>query len=246
LKDAIGGESLALPPIFSSATKDKKLIDAARDINPTQKSLAELSTKFKNGDIIFIRSTSPQSRALEEVTKSKWTHVGILFNLKKKRNLAELLPSESKDGKWMVFEAGPKVRFNPVNNFVGKRVFAVLRPKKNLNERDAMSLYSTALSRVGKPYDIYFLLSNDGKTKDTPDYCSELIWYTYAKALGVVLGYQVQIGSQYLDGPEAQRLIKDRLSRPDAPMNVAQWKKQYVIPPESQFLSPLLERIDRP
>lgn len=244
--ERLGGEGLPLPPILNSSDQKgtELLVDKNRDIHPTKKPLGELSTQFKNGDILFIRSTSAQSKALEEVTGSKWTHVGILFRVKEKRNSLELLSSDSKLGEWRVFEAGPKVRFHPVDKFVGNKAFAVFRLKKSIDEREASALFTVALTRVGKPYDVYFLLSNDGVTKDIPEYCSELVWYTYSKALGIVLGYRVSMASQKLDGPEAQKLIKERLTRKEAPFSVEKWKEQYVIPPESQFLSPLLERID--
>lgn len=239
--EKIGGEGLPLPPIFSSEKKNS-LIDVSRSLAPSKKPLKVLATKFENGDIVFIRSTSSQSKALEEVTGSRWTHVGILFYTNKSNTV--LLPTNVKGGHWVVYEAGPKVRFNPVERFVGAKDFSVLRLKDKVNEAQAQQLFKIAQSRIGKPYDIYFLLSHDGQTKDTPDYCSELVWYVYAKALKVVLGYQVQMASQKLDGPEAQKLIKQRLSKKDAPLTVEKWKEQYVIPPESQIQSPLLERID--
>lgn len=242
--EKIGAEGLVLPPILSSQNK-AELVDSKRSLLPATKSLEALSTKFKNGDILFIRSTSVQSKALEEVTGSRWTHVGILYRIKVlKSGGTVLLPSDSKEGQWMVFEAGPRVRFNPVERFVAKKAFAVHRLKNGVTEAQARQLYHVGLSRLGKPYDIYFLLTHDGKTKDTPDYCSELVWYVYAKALNVQLGYQVQIATQKLEGPEAQKLIKQRLSKKDAPLTVDKWKEQYVIPPEAQFHSPLLERID--
>ncbi len=248
VNEKIGAEGLALPPIFSIQNK-AELVDSKRSLLPATKSLEALSTKFKNGDILFIRSTSIQSKALEEVTGSQWTHVGILYRVKLlKSGGTVLLPSDSsvdsKGGQWMVFEAGPRVRFTPVERFVGAKAFAVHRLKMGVNETQARQLFNVGLSRLGKPYDIYFLLTHDGKTKDTPDYCSELVWYVYAKALNIQLGYQVQIASQKLEGPEAQKLIKQRLSKKDAPLTVEKWKENFVIPPEAQFLSPLLERVD--
>ena len=243
LKD--GAEDLLLPPFFQLS--NPLLQDKTRNLSPSKKKLPELFNKVKNGDIVFIRSTSMQSAALEEVTGSRWTHVGVLFKVKKQKNSYQLLPDsdKSKDAQWMVFEAGPQVRFNPAERFVGSREFALLRFKENLNESEVQKLFSVALTRIGKPYDVYFLLSQDGTSKDNPDYCSELVWYVYAKAIGRQLGFMVQLGSQKLEGPQAQKLMKERLGRKSAPMSVAKWKSQYVIPPESQFVSPQLERIDQ-
>ncbi len=243
LKD--GAENLLLPPFFQ--LNNPLLRDQKRDLSPAKKKVPEFLNKVKNGDIVFIRSTSVQSAALEEVTGSRWTHVGVLFKVKKQKNSYQLVADsdKSRDAKWMVFEAGPQVRFNPVERFVGSREYALLRFKENLNESDVQKLFSVALTRIGKPYDVYFLLSQDGTSKDNPDYCSELVWYVYAKALGRQLGFMVQLGSQKLDGPQAQKLMKERLGRKSAPLSVAKWKEQYVIPPESQFVSPQLERIDQ-
>ena len=221
-----------------------ELVDATRNLSPSRKPLEVVSTKFQNGDILFIRSTSMQSKALEEVTKSKWTHVGIVFRIKSNRGVPSLLASNSREGDWVVYEAGPRVRFNPVERFVAGKDFAALRLKEGLVPSQEKLLFDAAVSRIGNPYDIYFLLSRDGQNKDDSEYCSELVWYVYQKALGINLGYQVKIGSQKLDGPEAQKLIKERLSRADAPLTVEKWKEHYVIPPESQFVSPLLKRID--
>ncbi|MEZ4816156.1 MAG: YiiX/YebB-like N1pC/P60 family cysteine hydrolase [Bdellovibrionota bacterium] len=245
--EKIGVGGLALPPVFSNKAKDT-LIDVSKSLIPSQKSLKEVSKKFKNGDVIFIRSTSMQSKALEEVTGSKWTHVGILFRVNILKNGKAVLLADKADpqgGQWVVYEAGPRVRFNPVDNFVGKKAFAVQRPQKELNSEQVEKMFSVALTRLGRPYDIYFLLSHDGITRDDAEYCSELVWYVYAKAIGLQLGYQVQIASQKLSGPEAQKLIKDRLGRKSSPLSVDKWKQQYVIPPEAQFLSPHLIRIDQ-
>jgi hypothetical protein len=241
--EKIGSGGLRPPPIFNSRASGE-LVDATRNLSPSRKPLEVVSAKFANGDILFIRSTSMQSKALEEVTKSKWTHVGIVFRIKSNRGVPTLLPSNSKEGTWVVYEAGPRVRFNPVERFVAGKAFATLRLKQGLVPAREKLLFDAAVSRIGNPYDIYFLLSRDGQNKDDPEYCSELVWYVYQKALGINLGYQVKLGSQNLDGPEAQKLMKERLSRADAPLTAEKWKEQYVIPPESQFVSPLLKRID--
>jgi hypothetical protein len=241
--EKIGSGGLLLPPIVDSKAS-AELVDTARNLSPSRKPLEVVSTKFKNGDILFIRSTSMQSKALEEVTRSKWTHVGIVFRIKSNRGVPTLVPSNSKEGRWVVYEGGPRVRFNPVERFVAGKAFATLRLKEDLVPPQEKLLFTAAVSRIGNPYDIYFLLSRDGQNKDNFEYCSELVWYVYQKALGINLGYQVKIGSLKLDGPEAQKLMKERFSRAGAPLTVEKWKEQYVIPPESQFVSPLLKRID--
>ena len=71
LVDTVGGGEVLLPPIFSETNKN--LVDTTKDKTPTKKALKDLEKNFKDGDIVFIRSTSKQSKALEEVTGSHWT-----------------------------------------------------------------------------------------------------------------------------------------------------------------------------
>lgn len=42
--------------------------------NPTEK-----SPNLKNGDLLFITSSSGQGKAIQLATKSKLTHIGIVF-----------------------------------------------------------------------------------------------------------------------------------------------------------------------
>ncbi len=241
--DKIGPEGLALPPILTPENK-ASLIDKNKSLEATKKTLKEITPQLQNGDLVFIRSTSVQSKALEEVTESKWTHVGILFRTQNNRGKRTLLKAADTKGQWEVFEAGPKVRFFPLDQFVGKKEFVIQRFKQPPNESLVPDLFKVATSRLGKDYDVYFLLTHDGAHRDEAEYCSELVWYVYKKGIGTQFGFRVKMADQKLDGPEAQKLIKERLGRKSAPLSVAKWKEQYVIPPESQFVSPLLERID--
>jgi len=50
--------------------------------------------RFHDGDIIFHESLSGQSKALKLATKSRYTHVGIMFK---------------ENGKWIVYEAAQPV-----------------------------------------------------------------------------------------------------------------------------------------
>ena len=234
---------LPLPKSQSSIQNQKIRRDATYRGIEFQKNSTPFEKLFANGDLLFIRSTSSQSKALEEVTKSTWTHVGILFKAKKHSHRWIL----DESGAWYVLEAGPVVRMNPVKSFIAQKAFSVLRLSETKNiykDRKAFEekLFQSATSRLGKKYDIYFLLSRDsGQTKDDEDYCSELTWYAFAK-VGYILGYTQKIGELDLSGSATKALIQKRFSGKNAP-GFLQWKEQLVIPPQSQYDSPLLEEV---
>ena len=244
--DEIGTAELPLPSLSRG-------LSLKNNMRSSQKRIKDIS--FSNGDIVFIRSTSLQSKALEEVTETHWTHVGVLFRLieeikenreKKEKNwklASSQNKSQNKQGKWYVFEANSQVQFTPLEKFVGSRAHAFLRMKDPLSEAQVALLFEAALSRLGKPYDLYFLLSRDGFHKDDFDYCSELVWYVFAKGIRIPLGERVLLGSLNTKGQEAEKLVKKRFAQ-NAPLSLTEWQKQYVIPPQSIFESPLLRRID--
>lgn len=239
--EILGAESLPLPPVVSFKKEAQGTpAEATWDLSKIK--------KFSNGDLVFIRSTSGQSKALEEVTRSHWTHVGVLFRTKYVKSSWVLFPSDSKEGEWNVLEAGSVVKFTPIKNFVGSRAFAIKRMKKPLVEPIATRIFKAGLERVGKKYDTFFLLTADGKTKDDTDYCSELVWYVFSKGAKILLGELVLNGELLGDptkaGVETQKLLKKRFGSGKAPVDFETWKKQYVIPPQSQFDSPLLERVN--
>lgn len=250
--EEIGTAELPLPPLSRG-------LSLKNDMRSSQKSIKDIS--FSNGDIVFIRSTSPQSKALEEVTETHWTHVGVLFRLieeikenredrvnseKKEKNwklASSQNKSQNKQEKWYVFEASSLVQFTPLEKFVGSRAHAFLRMKDPLSAAQVALIFEAALSRLGKAYDLYFLLSRDGVHKDDFDYCSELVWYVFAKGIRIPLGERVLLGSLNTKGQEAEKLVKKRFAQ-NAPLSLTEWQKQYVIPPQSIFESPLLRRID--
>lgn len=232
--EELGTAALPLPAV-------SKGIYQKSDLRSSLQKIKNLS--FSNGDLVFIRSTSLQSKALEEVTQTRWTHVGILFRVIQERNSFTLVDSKNKRGNWYVLEANARVQFTALEKFVESKPCAFFRLKNNLTENQELLLFETGVTRIGKLYDLFFLLSRDGNHKDDFDYCSELVWYVFAKALGISLGERVLIADLPMKGREAQKLLKRRFDD-KAPLNLEKWKKQYVIPPQSLFESPLLSRID--
>ncbi len=234
LAEEIGTPALPLPPL-------SKGIYQKTDLRSTSRNIKNIS--FRNGDIVFIRSTSPQSKALEEVTQTRWTHVGILFRLVSEGKEWKLVNSQEKKGRWYVLEANTRVQFTPLEKFIESKPKAFLRLKNKITEEQALLLFQVGLSRVGKFYDLFFLLSRDGVHKDDFDYCSELVWYVFAKSLQLNLGERVMISDLPIRGKEAQKILKKRFHK-KAPLTFEMWIKQFVIPPQSLFESPSLSRID--
>jgi hypothetical protein len=232
--EVLGTPELPYPPFSKGVYKKSDLRSASDKIK---------NLTFLNGDLVFIRSTSAQSKALEEVTQTRWTHVGILFRVVQQGKNFKLVSSKEKLGNWYVLEANSRVQLTPLKKFVVSKPSAFFRLKNSVTENQASLLFQAGLTRIGKFYDLFFLLSRDGIHKDEFDYCSELVWYVFAKALRLSIGERVLIEDLPIRGNEAQKLLKKRFDE-KAPLSFEKWKKQYVIPPQSLFESPLLRRID--
>ena len=117
---------------------------------------------IQNGDLVFQKSTSERSGAIEEATGSQWTHVGIILEM---------------DGKWMGFEGVQPVGVTSLRSFIARSrggSYIMSRVKSNLVDmRDPLN--QTQLKRalehyLGYDYGYFFEWSDD------TIYCSELAW----------------------------------------------------------------------
>jgi hypothetical protein len=77
--------------------------------------------EIMEGDIIFQTSLSSQSKAIQLATKSKYSHVGIIFKEK---------------GKFYVFEAAKTVKMTPLDEWIkrGKDEKYVIKRLKNASD----------------------------------------------------------------------------------------------------------------
>lgn len=245
-------DGLFLPPI--TVFKGKYIQEKGIQGIDLQQNYKKYSEQLQNADLVFIRSTSSQSRALEEVTGSTWTHVGILFYVQSKKGIYTLLEENSAYGTWQVLEAGARVQFTPLKDFVSKKEFQVLRLKafedRQLKVQKLPILFQSGIKRLGLKYDIYFRLTDEiipknanieGLVKDNSEYCSELVWYVFTKA-GYVLGELNQMSSllEKNKGPETEKIIKQRFKNANPPQ---EWLRSWVIPPQSQYDSALLKKV---
>lgn len=180
------------------------------------------SNQIRNGDIIFQTSKSSQSQAIQIATKSKYSHMGIIYE---------------SDGQFLVFEAVQPVKLTPLNDWVnrGENGHYVI---KRLNNADQI-LTSAVLTKMkeigkqfkGKDYDIYFEWSDD------KIYCSELVWKIYKQATGIEIGELEQLSDFDLTNEVVRAKMKERYGD-NIPLD------EKVISPAAMYESDKLKLIE--
>jgi len=172
----------------------------------------------QNGDIIFHTSKSSQGLAIEKATKSKYTHMGIIF---------------LKNGAPFVFEAVGPVKFTTLHEWIayGKGKHYVVKRLANAHEvitKEAVNrMLAVVKSFDGKPYDLYFEWSDDRL------YCSELVWKIYKRALNIEIGKLQTMAEFDFSDSLVQKKIRERFGN-SVP------KDETVISPAAIFSSNLL------
>ncbi|MFL5754584.1 MAG: YiiX family permuted papain-like enzyme [Bacteroidia bacterium] len=127
---------------------------------------------FKTGDIIFIISSSGQGKAIQLATKSKYTHVGMIFR---------------EGDQTYVYHAVEPVMKSTLDDFIsfsedGKYVVKRLKDPLVLSPGKNAKMLEMAKALLGKHYDIYF------NWKDDEWYCSEFVWKLYQRTYGIEVG----------------------------------------------------------
>lgn len=148
----------------------------------------------KNGDIIFHTSKSNQSQMISDVTKSKLTHVGMIF---------------INDGEAYVYEAVQPVKLTPITEWIKRGVdskYTVLRSKKDISSEDLVTMKNYGLAQLGKGYDIKFQWS------DNKMYCSELVYKVYEQ-IGVNLSEKHTFEDYTLNSKAVKDAIKKRYGK---------------------------------
>lgn len=187
----------------------------------SEKSTSVISNSpYQNGDIIFHSSLSEQSVAIQLVTQSPYSHVGLLYE---------------DGGEWYVYEAIRTVQRTPLERWIarGKDKHYVVKRLKNkalLTEERLNKMKAVGQKFQGKYYDLKFEWS------DEKLYCSELVWKIYDQALGIELGKLQQIKDFNVSNPLVQSKIKERYG---ATLPLEQW----VISPACIFHCEQLETV---
>ena len=191
-----------------------------KDVTVDNKDFVE-SKKFKDGDIIFQTSQSSQSKAIQIATKSKYSHVGIIYSI---------------TNKFYVYEAIQPVKLTALNEWInrglnGKYVVKrlidaekILTPDILLRMKDIGNKY------INKDYDLFFEWS------DKKMYCSELVWKIYKKGANIEIGELQNLEDFNLSNKDVKKILNKRYGD-NIPL------KETVISPVAIFNSEKLRTI---
>ncbi|GHT90719.1 hypothetical protein AGMMS49545_05020 [Betaproteobacteria bacterium] len=185
---------------------------------------AERSTlpRLQEGDLIFQTSRSSQSQAIQLATKSKYSHVGILF---------------AQNGKWYVHEAAARVQVTPLQQWIerGEAGHYVIKRLKNaetvLTAKTLARMKMESGRFAGKAYDLAFAWS------DEKLYCSELVWKIYQRGTGIEIGKLQKLGEFDLSHAAVKTKLRERYGQ-HIPVN------ETVISPAAIFASEQLETVE--
>ncbi|MBK7311413.1 MAG: YiiX family permuted papain-like enzyme [Sphingobacteriaceae bacterium] len=175
---------------------------------------------LKSGDIIFIINPAGQGKAIQLATKSKYTHVGIVF---------------IEDGKTYVYHAVEPVSKSTLSDFISMSedgTYSIKRLKDQglLTDKILKQMSSEANLKLGIHYDLGFNWS------DEELYCSEYVWKLYDHALKIELGKLRPLKEFDLSHPKVQQIMKQRYGK-----HIPYEEK--MISPGDMYNSTLLEEI---
>lgn len=173
---------------------------------------------LREGDIIFQSSVSAQCAAVQEATKSIYSHCGILFK---------------KGNEMVVYEAVQPVRITSLKDWIkrGKDGHYVIKRLQNaeqvLTDSIIAEMKIMAEGFLGKNYDSSF------EWTDENIYCSELVWKLYNRALDLEVGTIQKLREFDLSSPIVKQILNERYGK-NIPL------EEDVISPGAIFNSPLL------
>ena len=173
------------------------------------------SEYIQNGDLIFQTSTSSQSKAIQLATNSKYSHMGIIYEI---------------EGQFFVYEAVQPVKLTPLKQWINRGKDAKYIIKRLTNADQVLTASTIAKMRElgksykGKSYDIYFEWSDDRI------YCSELVWKIYKGATNIEIGQLEHLSDFDLSSDIVKAKMKERYGD-NIPMD------EEVISPAAMFNS---------
>lgn len=181
----------------------------------------KLEGLIQNGDIIFQTSKSNQSKAIQLATKSKYSHMGIIYQI---------------DGQDFVFEAVQPVKLTPLKDWIkrGLNSHYVIKRLKNaskvLTPETLSKMQNIGEKFKGKSYDIHFDWSDD------KIYCSELVWKIYKQGANIEIGQLEKLSDFDLTNEIVKQKLKERYGN-EIPLS------EKVISPISMYNSDKLELV---
>nr|WP_287861183.1 YiiX family permuted papain-like enzyme [Klebsiella sp.] len=174
----------------------------------------------QTGDIVFQISRSSQSKAIQLATHSDYSHTGMVVIRNKKP---------------YVFEAVGPVVYTPLHKWVAQGEdgkYVVRRVRGGLTAAQQKQLAQTAKRYLGQPYDLFFSWS------DERQYCSEVVWKVYHRALALQVGKLQKLSEFDLNSPVIRAKLKERYGQ-NIPLN------ETVISPQALFDAPQLETVEK-
>lgn len=153
------------------------------------------SDALQDGDLIFQESVSGQSDMVRALTRSRWTHMGVVF--------------KSPTGT-MVFEASSSVIKTPLADWIARgrqQIYVVKRfrdSEPQLPAESAEKLRRLGESWMGRPYDRRF------RWDDQAMYCSEFAFKMFERALGVRLGKLERAADMDLHDESVKQALRER------------------------------------
>lgn len=147
---------------------------------------SDVRAKLKSGDILFTSGDYLISKAIQKMTGSPWSHVGIVFRLD---SIDRILLLES------VEDMG--VRFAPLskylNDYEDRKPYkgrAVLARCKDVTSETIVGLSTFGIDELTQPYDkdeiakimARITLGIGKKERDREYICSELVYECFARA----------------------------------------------------------------
>ncbi len=147
--------------------------------------------KLEDGDIVFQKSMSRQSAAIEAATKSPHTHVGLVFH---------------ENGVPYIYEAVQPVKKTRLDVWAshGCNGRYEVRRLKDKSCVDMDRLKKEATSFVGKDYDCQFGWS------DATIYCSEFVWKAFDRACDIQIGVLKKMKDLDLTHPMVKKTLRER------------------------------------
>jgi len=148
-----------------------------------------------DGDVIFQTSLSSQSLAIQRATSSRYSHMGLVF---------------LRNGDPYVLEASATVRYTPLEKWIRRGAGHRYELKRLrdaatlLTPPNILKLRRTAEGFLGRPYDLTFDWSDERM------YCSELVWKSYDRALGVQIGDLQKVRDFNLTDAVVQLKMRER------------------------------------
>jgi hypothetical protein len=170
--------------------------------------------RYRDGDLIFQRSRSGQSEMVGALTRSRWTHMGVVFVEPPGPVVLEAVSPvrRTRFGEWVARGSG--------RHHVVKR----LRDgDRRLTPEVVAAMRALGDRWVGRPYDLQFRWEDDAL------YCSELAYKLFDRAANVQIGRIERARDMNLEDPRVKRALaaryQNREFNPGEP----------VVTPESMF-----------